>query len=250
MYLITGAAGFIGFNYTLKLLKNRKMVIGIDNLNSYYNIKIKKDRLRILKKFPNFEFLYYDLNDRNLYKKLDKYKNKIQYILHFAGQAGVRYSIANPGVYIKDNIMAYIKLLEYFKNANKLRLLLFASSSSVYGETRKNVSDLPQSRPISVYAASKLSMELISNVYMSIYKMKIIGLRFFTVFGPWGRPDMAYYKFVDSILKKKVVKIFNYGNHFRSFTYIDDAIHNILEFDSDKSLILPGDSEPSHLSSC
>ena len=227
--LITGTAGFIGFSCAHALLKKNKIVIGVDNINSYYDQKIKRDRLKILKKFSNFHFLHNDLNDIALYKRLNKYKNKIKYILHFAGQAGVRYSIIRPDVYIKDNIMSFIKLLEYFKKVKQVKLLLFASSSSVYGESTKNISYLPQSKPISVYAASKLSMELISNSYISIYKMKIIGLRFFSVYGPWGRPDMAYYKFVRTILNGKAIEVYNYGNHYRSFTYIDDVVENIFK---------------------
>jgi len=227
MYLVTGIAGFIGFHFAISALKKGESVIGVDNFNTYYDIKIKKKRIAILNNFSKFTFVFGDLNNKKTYSKIKKYKKKITYILHFSGQAGVRYSIQKPEVYLRDNTLAYLKILEFFKNAKKLKLLLFASSSSVYGEKKKSFSHLPQTKPVSVYAVSKLSMELLSNVYNSIYGLNILGLRFFTVFGPWGRPDMAYYKFTKSIIKNKAIEIYNKGNHARSFTYIDDVINNI-----------------------
>ena len=226
--LITGVAGFIGFHKALYELKKGKRVIGIDNLNDYYDPKLKNSRLNILKKNKNFLFLKKDLSKNNCYHSLKKYFNQIECVIHLAGQAGVRYSITNPEEYIKHNIVAYVKLLEFFKNSKKLKLILYASSSSVYGEKVSNKnSTFPASKPISIYAASKLSMELISNVYCHLYKKNLIGLRFFTVFGPWGRPDMSYFKFFNLFLKNKKIFIYNYGNHSRSFTYIDDLINNI-----------------------
>jgi UDP-glucuronate 4-epimerase len=224
--LITGVAGFIGFHLAKKLLDKKIIVIGIDNLNSYYDKKIKLERLKILKENSKFKFIYGDLKNKSIYKK-DLLKN-INYIFHFAGQAGVRFSIKMPIKFIEDNIIAYVNLFENFKNSKKLKAIFYASSSSVYGDSSDGTSNIIQQKPISVYAASKLSMELFSNVYFTLYNIKSIGMRFFSVYGPWGRPDMAYFKFCKLILNKKRIEIFNNGNHHRSFTYIDDVIHNIL----------------------
>ena len=232
MYLITGAAGFIGFHISLELLKKNEKVIGVDNINNYYDKRIKYSRLKILKQFPKFKFFKIDLNNKkNFSKKINKYKNKIELIIHLAGQAGVRYSIFNPGTYIQNNIMSYVQLLEFFKNSSKNKLILYASSSSIYGEagSKNTLSSEAQTKPISVYSASKLSMELISNVYNSLYKMNFIGVRFFSVYGPWGRPDMFYFKFLQKIKNNKPIEIYNFGNHHRSFTYIDDVVLNIMK---------------------
>jgi UDP-glucuronate 4-epimerase len=232
MYLITGAAGFIGFHISLELLKKNEKVIGVDNINNYYDKRIKYNRLKILKQFPKFKFFKIDLNNKkNFSKKINKYKNKIELIIHLAGQAGVRYSIFNPGTYIQNNIMSYVQLLEFFKNSPKNKLILYASSSSIYGEAGSKIalSSEAQTKPISVYSASKLSMELISNVYNSLYKMNFIGVRFFSVYGPWGRPDMFYFKFLQKIKNNKPIEIYNFGNHHRSFTYIDDVVLNIMK---------------------
>ena len=232
MYLITGAAGFIGFHLSLTLLKKQKNVVGIDNINDYYDPKIKYDRLKILKEFPKFKFYKIDLkNKKNIFKEIGKYKNRIHVIVHFAGQAGVRYSIVNPITYIENNIISYVNLLEFFKDSSKVKLLIYASSSSIYGErgSKKAVSSKAQTNPISVYSASKLSMELISNVYNHLYKINIIGVRFFSVYGPWGRPDMFYLKLLKGIKLNKITKIYNFGKHYRSFTYIDDVILNLLK---------------------
>lgn len=225
--LITGCAGFIGFHLSLKYLKLNKKVLGIDNLNSYYDVKIKKNRLKILKRYKNFKFIKGDLKEEKILKK-KKLISKVSHIYHFAGQAGVRYSIENPSVYIKDNILAFLNLLENFKDSKVLKAIFYASSSSVYGNGLKNKPNINSGKPISVYAASKLSMELLANVYFSLYNLKSIGLRFFTVYGPWGRPDMAYFKFCNLMTKKKKIEIYNKGNHHRSFTFIDDVINNIL----------------------
>jgi len=228
--LITGVAGFIGFYSAKHELEKGNYVIGVDNLNNYYDPKIKKDRLNTLKKEKNFLFFKNDLNDKNFYKKLKKYLKDIEVIIHLAGQAGVRYSIKNPESYISNNILAYVKLLEFFKFSKKLKTILYASSSSVYGEKNENkLSNSSVNRPVSVYSASKISMELISNVYSNLYSMNLIGLRFFTVYGPWGRPDMSYFKFLISNKKKKKIEIYNFGKHQRSFTYIDDLISNMFK---------------------
>lgn len=232
MYLVTGAAGFIGFHLSKELLKKNEQVIGIDNINDYYDQKIKHSRLNILKKFPKFKFFKIDLSKKeDIKKKITPYKNKIKIIIHLAGQAGVRYSVINPTSYIRNNIMSYIKLLEFFKSSSKINLIIYASSSSIYGEigSKKSFSSIPQNKPISVYSASKLSMELISHVYNYLYKINFIGVRFFSVYGPWGRPDMFYIKLLRSIKTNKPIKIYNFGNHHRSFTYIDDVVFNLIK---------------------
>ena len=228
--LVTGAAGFIGFHTAKFEMEKGNYVIGVDNLNQYYDVKIKKDRLKILKKYKNFLFFKDDLNNKNFYKKLKKYFSDIDVVIHLAGQAGVRYSIKNPETYIVNNVLAYIKLLEFFKFSKKLKVLLYASSSSVYGEKgEKKSSNSSVNNPISIYSASKISMELISKVYSKIYKINLIGLRFFTVYGPWGRPDMSYFKFLMMNKKKKSLEIYNFGKHQRSFTYIDDVVLNLFK---------------------
>lgn len=226
--LITGAAGFIGFHLAKRFLNQKNIkVIGIDNINSYYDKTIKKKRIQILKKYKNFSFIYGDLKN-NLIFKNKKFTYDINYIYHFAGQAGVRYSIQKPNEYIKDNIISYVNLLENFKNSKKLKCIFYASSSSVYGNKSSSSSKFLQASPISVYAVSKLSMELLSNAYLYLFDIKCVGLRFFTVYGPWGRPDMAYFKFCNLISKNKKIEVFNNGKHSRSFTYIDDVIENII----------------------
>ena len=233
MILITGSAGFIGFHTALHFLKKGKKVVGIDNLNNYYDPKFKKKRLSILKKDKNFHFINSDLKKNITYKKLNKFKKKIIFIIHLAGQACVRYSFINPYSYVNDNIYAYIKLLEYFKNSKKIKKLIYASSSSVYGDTKNKKVD----KPISMYAITKKSMELISTLYSTNNKMRIFGVRFFTVYGSYSRPDMSLYKFAKNISTGKPIDVFNEGNHFRSFTYIDDVIFNLerlINFKSNK----------------
>ena len=178
MYLITGVAGFIGMHFAKKMLDKGYKVLGVDNLNDYYDTKLKKNRVLILKKYKNFKFLKSDLKSLNTYRQINK--SKITHIVHLAGQAGVRYSIKNPGAYVNDNIMAYVNLLEAFKYSKKLKCIVYASSSSVYGKSREHFSKNYLLQPISMYAATKMSMELISNVYLDLYKMKSIGVRFFT----------------------------------------------------------------------
>ena len=232
MYLITGAAGFIGFHISLKLLRTNNTVIGVDNINDYYDQKIKHNRVKILKQFPKFKFFKIDLNNRKHFSKnINKYRNKIKIIIHLAGQAGVRYSIINPASYIQNNIMSYVQLLEFFKKSSKIRLIMYASSSSIYGEigSKTSLSSQPQTNPISVYSASKLSMELISNAYHVLYKKNFVGMRFFSVYGPWGRPDMFYFKFLKNIKNNKSTEIYNFGNHYGSFTYIDDITLNLMK---------------------
>ena len=222
MILITGCAGFIGYHLSSFYLKKGFKVIGVDNLNDYYNINFKIKRLSNLKKFKNFIFFKTDLRNKNSLAKLKKNKKKISYVIHLAGQAGVRYSFINPVSYVENNITAYINLLEFFKNEKSLVSILYASSSSIYGENLKK-----RNTPISIYAVSKKTLEEISEVYSEVYKMKFAGMRFFTVYGPNGRPDMSVYKFFDKINSDKKIYVYNYGNHYRSFTYISDIIYNI-----------------------
>ena len=226
--LVTGTAGFIGFHFAERELKKGNIVIGVDNLNNYYDKKIKTCRLKILKKYRNFIFFKTSLLDEKFYKVLKRHYSDIYCIIHLAGQAGVRHSIKYPEEYIKHNILAYVKLLEFFKLSKKIKFIFYASSSSVYGEKNSNKKSIfLKNKPVSVYAASKISMELISNVYSRLYNKNIIGLRFFTVFGPWGRPDMSYFKFFNMASKNKTIEVYNYGNHSRSFTFIEDLINNI-----------------------
>ncbi len=223
MILITGSAGFIGFHLAKYYLKKNIRVIGIDNYSDYYDIKFKKNRTNILKLNKKFTFLKVDLSNKKSFEKLNKYKNKINFIFHLAGQAGVRYSFKNPASYIKNNIEAYIYLLEYFKYQKNIKAILYASSSSIYGDNVEN----EKNKMISVYAVSKKALEQISSVYNHNYNLNFVGMRFFTVYGPYGRPDMAVYKFFDRITKNQKIEIYNYGNHSRSYTYITDVVENI-----------------------
>ena len=227
--LITGCGGFIGFHLTLRLLKNNKKIriIGIDNLNSFYSKKLKDERVKILKKNSRFKFIKFDLiNKKKLSDTFIKYKFK--YVVHLAAQAGVRYSLKNPISYVNSNLLGFINILEACRH-NKSKHLIYASSSSVYGGNEKiPYSETDQvNHPISLYAATKKSNELMAHSYSNLYKLPTTGLRFFTVYGPWGRPDMALFKFTKNMLENKSIDIFNYGNHSRDFTYIDDITKNI-----------------------
>lgn len=223
--LITGCAGFIGFHLTKALLKMNYHVIGIDNINSYYNLKLKKLRLQKLK-HKNFSFKKIDLcNRKKLFINLKKFK--IKKIIHLAAQPGVRYSLAYPETYIQNNILAFSNIIDYAKNENID--FIYASSSSVYGETKKYpIKENTVLKPKNIYALTKKNNEEIAELYYQIYKMKSVGLRFFTVFGEYGRPDMLFLKFFSYILKKKVFPVYNKGNYFRDFTYIDDLISMLI----------------------
>ena len=223
--LVTGAAGFIGFHTCLNLLTKHK-VFGLDNLNNYYDVNLKKSRLKILKKNKDFEFLKTDIQNKNLH---NKFKNiKLDIIINLAAQAGVRHSLKDPFSYIDSNILGQINLLEFAKKI-KIKKFIYASSSSVYGGNEKMPFSVKHrvDKPISLYAASKKSTELLAECYSHLFKIKCIGLRFFTVYGPWGRPDMATFIFTKKILENKKINIFNYGNMKRDFTYIDDIIKGI-----------------------
>ena len=230
--LVTGAAGFIGFHLCKKLINSNFQVIGIDNLNEYYEKSLKIDRLNILedtKKFSNlWRFYKVDLSNMSDLDELCE-KNKPEIIINLAAQAGVRYSLERPEEYIKSNLVGFGNILECCKKHN-IGHLIYASSSSVYGGNKK----LPFSEvdgvnhPVSIYAATKRANELMAHTYSHLYNLPTTGLRFFTVYGPWGRPDMAYFIFISSIIKGEPIKIFNNGEMRRDFTYIDDVIDGIM----------------------
>ena len=229
--LVTGAAGFIGFHLCSKLLEESLNVIGIDNINSYYDTKIKECRLKELDKKgrnkKNWIFSKGNLEDNILLSKIFKNYNP-DIVIHLAAQAGVRYSITNPEAYVNSNLVGFVNVLESCRKS-KIKNFIFASSSSVYGgNTKVPFSENDNvNHPISLYAATKKSNELIAHTYSHLYELPTTGLRFFTVYGPWGRPDMALYKFTDLMMKNKPIKVFNYGNMIRDFTYIDDVVESI-----------------------
>jgi len=226
--LVTGCAGFIGYNLSLRLLKKRNAkIFGIDNLINYYDPKLKKDRLKILKSKKNFYFKKIDICDSNV---IDKYfkKNKITYVVNLAAQAGVRYSIENPRKYLESNVIGFFNILENSKKY-KIKHLVYASTSSVYGDNDNFPlkEEYNTDKPISFYAATKKSNEVMAYSYSYIYKLQTTGLRFFTVYGPYGRPDMSLFKFTKSIINSSPLNLFNRGNHERDFTYIDDVVEAI-----------------------
>lgn len=231
--LVTGAAGFIGFHVVKKLLEKKYIVFGIDNLNSYYEIDLKKTRLKILKDNSSFYFNKIDINNNEMLKNLFEI-NKFDYVIHLAAQAGVRYSIDNPDSYIQSNIIGTYNLLEMCR-AFSVKHFLYASSSSVYGNNKEvpfKETDFVDN-PVSLYAATKKSNELMAHCYSHLYKIPITGLRFFTVYGPLGRPDMAYFNFTNKYFRDEVLEIYNNGDFdndlYRDFTYIDDIVEAILK---------------------
>jgi len=224
--LVTGAAGFIGYHLCKKLTKNkRNHVFGIDNLNSYYDINLKKNRINDLKK-QNNKFKFYKLDLKNFKSIKDNFKkNKYDYVIHLAAQAGVRFSLENSRTYLDNNIIVFYNMLELSKEF-KIKHLIYASTSSVYGDSKSFPlnENLPTDKPLSFYAATKKCNEIMAYTYSNLYKFKCTGLRFFTVYGPFGRPDMALFKFAKSISKNKKIDLYNKGNHHRDFTYIDDVV--------------------------
>ena len=227
--LITGCAGFIGFHLSKLFLKKNKKVYGIDNINNYYEPKIKKDRLRILFKTSkkNFKFYKIDITNDRLLKKLFV-KEKFDVVINLAAQAGVRYSLENPKAYVESNLIGFFNVLNYSKLTN-VKHFLFASTSSVYGDQKKMPIKEKYSiiKPIQFYAATKSANELMAYSYSHLYKMKATALRFFTVYGPWGRPDMALFKFTKNIIEGKPIEVFNNGNHQRDFTFVEDCVDAI-----------------------
>jgi UDP-glucuronate 4-epimerase len=226
--LVTGAAGFIGFHVAQRLLSQGRSVLGLDNLNSYYDVKLKEARLAQLRDRPGFEFVRMDVSDRPRVQGLFA-EHRCPFVVHLAAQAGVRYSIENPHAYIDSNIVGFQNILEGCRHSS-VRHLVYASSSSVYGANGK----LPFSEhdgvdhPVSLYAATKRANELQAHCYSWLYRLKTTGLRFFTVYGPWGRPDMALFLFTKAILENRPIEIFNNGQMLRDFTYIDDIVEGIV----------------------
>ena len=226
--LVTGAAGFIGMHVANLLLERGDKVIGLDNLNSYYDPKLKQDRLNQLKNNPNFSFSKIDINEPNQVDDIFK-KNDFTYVIHLAAQAGVRYSLENPRAYIDSNIVGFLNILESCKN-HHIKHLVYASSSSVYGgNTKMPFSEKDRvDNPVSLYAATKRSNELMAHTYSHLYNLPTTGLRFFTVYGPWGRPDMALFLFTKAIIERKPINLFNNGEMLRDFTYISDIVEGII----------------------
>ena len=225
--LVTGSAGFIGFHTSKRLLDSGHDVIGLDNLNTYYDINLKKDRLKILQEYDGFTFHKIDLKDQDVVESLFK-KESPQRVIHLAAQAGVRYSIDHPQLYVQSNIIGTFNILEGCRH-HKVEHLVYASSSSVYGlNTKYPFSVHDQSiHPTSLYGATKISNELMAHSYSHLYKLPTTGLRFFTVYGPWGRPDMAYFLFTQSILASEPIDLYNQGNMTRDFTYIEDIVEGV-----------------------
>lgn len=258
LYLVTGAAGFIGFYLSKKLLKLGCKVIGVDNINDYYDVNLKYSRLEVLEQFEKFTFIKKDISDKEIVMKIfQEYKPDI--IVNLAAQAGVRYSMENPDAYIKSNIVGFFNILEACRH-NPVEHLVYASSSSVYGSNKKvpfEESDFVDT-PVSLYAATKKSNELMAYTYSHLYKIPATGLRFFTVYGPIGRPDMAYFGFTQKYFEGEPIRIFNNGDFehdlYRDFTYIDDIVEGIQRLLSNPSLeVVPheifniGNSSPEKL---
>jgi len=228
--LVTGAAGFIGFHTTVRLLQAGKHVVGVDNLNDYYDVSLKEARLRELGNFQNFTFVREDIANREGMEKLWQEHGSFKQVIHLAAQAGVRYSLKNPHSYVQSNLVGHLNILELCRHTDGFEHLVYASSSSVYGKNTK----LPYAvedrvdQPVSLYAATKRGGELMSHSYSHLYNIPQTGLRFFTVYGPWGRPDMSPYIFTNAIIKGEKVPIFNNGDMMRDFTYIDDIISGVI----------------------
>lgn len=226
--LVTGAAGFIGFHLCKKLIESHEDVIGIDNLNDYYDVNLKIDRLKQVEGTKNFRFLKMDLSDRDGLTKLFSQK-EFDIVVNLAAQAGVRYSLVNPYAYVENNIAGFLNILEGCRH-HKVNHLVFASSSSVYGANTKMPFSVHDNvdHPVSLYGATKKANELMAHSYSSLYSLPCTGLRFFTVYGPWGRPDMVLFLFTRAILEGRPIEIFNYGKMKRDFTYIDDIIEGVV----------------------
>ncbi len=228
--LVTGAAGFIGSNLVMRLLNDVTdvKVVGIDNMNDYYDVHIKEERLRMLQKFDGFTMVYGSIADKAVLDKLFE-EHKPQVVVNLAAQAGVRYSITNPDAYIQSNLIGFYNILEACRH-HEVEHLVYASSSSVYGSNKKvpYSTDDKVDNPVSLYAATKKSNELMAHAYSKLYNIPSTGLRFFTVYGPAGRPDMAYFGFTNKLVKGDAIKIFNYGNCKRDFTYVDDIVEGIV----------------------
>lgn len=229
--LVTGGAGFIGFHVAKKLLEQNKQVVVIDNINNYYDKKLKKSRLLELYKIKGKNFSFHKVDITNFEKTKNVFKNyKFNKVIHLAAQAGVRFSLKQPREYINSNIIGFFNILELSRLFN-IKHLVYASSSSVYGESKhkKFKENQVADHPIQLYAATKRSNEIMAHSYSALYNLPTTGLRFFTVYGPWGRPDMALFNFTKKILTNKKIQIFNNGNHSRDFTYIDDIANAVIQ---------------------
>ena len=226
--LVTGCAGFIGMHACLNLLKRGNVVVGIDNLNDYYDVSLKENRLAQLIEFDNFSFIKLDIADHNGVNELFL-KCNFQSVIHLAAQAGVRYSIQNPMAYIQSNVVGFTNILEGCRH-HKIEHLVFASSSSVYGANTTVPSSVNHNvdHPVSLYAATKKAGELLAHSYSNLYGLAVTGLRFFTVYGPWGRPDMAPWLFTKAIHEDNIIDVFNHGKMQRDFTYVDDIIEGVM----------------------
>lgn len=226
--LVTGSAGFIGFHLSIKLCEIGYSVVGIDNMNDYYEVSLKHARLEILKKIPEYRFQLIDLTNREEVESLFN-SNKFDFVVNLAAQAGVRYSITNPYVYLESNLYGFLNILESSQRS-KIKHLLFASSSSVYGANKKMPFSVHDNvdHPISLYAATKKANELMAHTYASLHKLPSTGLRFFTVYGPYGRPDMALFLFTRAIIRGEPIDVYNFGRMRRDFTYVDDIVEGII----------------------
>ena len=226
--LVTGSAGFIGMTTALRLLARGDQVVGLDNLNDYYEVSLKENRLKRLTPHPNFRFVKMDVADRPGMERLFA-EEKFDKVIHLAAQAGVRYSLKNPHAYVDSNIVGFVNILEGCRHSG-VKHLVYASSSSVYGGNTKMPFSEHDSvdHPVSLYAATKKANELMAHTYSHLYGLPTTGLRFFTVYGPWGRPDMALFIFTRKILAGEPIDVFNYGHHQRYFTYIDDIVEGVI----------------------
>ena len=226
--LVTGAAGFIGFHLAKRLLSNGHKVVGVDNMNPYYEVSLKEARLEDLKKEADFKFLQIDLCDRRQLEELFA-RQEFEVVVNLAAQAGVRYSLENPYAYVDSNLVGFINILECCRH-KAIKHLVFASSSSVYGANTRMPFSVHHNvdHPVSLYAATKKANELMAHTYSHLFQLPCTGLRFFTVYGPWGRPDMALFLFTRAILEDKPIKVFNHGKMLRDFTYIDDIIEGVV----------------------
>lgn len=226
--LVTGAAGFIGFYVSQRLLDRGEIVLGLDNLNPYYDVQLKRDRLAQLQTHANFQFYPLDLADRGAIAALFATHSPDR-VIHLAAQAGVRYSLENPHAYVDSNLVGFVNILEGCRH-HQVAHLVYASSSSVYGANRVIPFAVQHNvdHPVSLYAATKKANELMAHTYSHLYQLPTTGLRFFTVYGPWGRPDMAYFKFTQAILAGRPIDVFNYGKMRRDFTYIDDIVEGVI----------------------
>jgi UDP-glucuronate 4-epimerase len=227
--LVTGAAGFIGFHLSKRLLRENYHVIGLDNLNDYYDVRLKQERLNLLQGQENFTFYKIDLADQAAVNQLFA-NHSIPIVIHLAAQAGVRYSLSNPHSYVHSNLAGFVNILEACRHY-QVQHLLYASSSSVYGANTKIPFSTQDSvdHPLSMYAATKKANELMAHTYSHLFDIPTTGLRFFTVYGPWGRPDMAYYSFTKDIIEGNTIKVFNQGDMSRDFTFIDDIVEGIIK---------------------